>query len=418
MKLFPETLAMSVRKIYNGWFTLYDNLWIWLSTTRPGSLFFGVFRNTKVYSALATNDRVSSLDVYRALAIIGVVIYHFHHFLKYGNLGVDLFFVISGLLVGGLLTREFEKNNRINIPKFLLQRGFKIWPSYYFLLAFGSLIAFLLYRNSHPTFQIPLWDLKKYLFFYQNYREEPVHWVFDHVWSLCVEEHFYIILPVVFFMIQLASSKENKRKMLYVAVFFAIVFGVVAKYYSLYYTKIHDTYTGTHNRIDALAWGVLLNLVITGYGEKLKQIKWLPVLSVIGIILFTIAVRINLHTDSIAYQKIFLQSFVPICFFLTILGTYYLDFSKFYILRSIGYYSYNWYLWHPMFVWAVTDLLGPGRLGLATYTVISLIMAITATILIEEPFLELRKKVIPRIFKKPVKVEPARASISTVVTNK
>jgi peptidoglycan/LPS O-acetylase OafA/YrhL len=404
-------------KLINGWFVFYERILVWFFSTFPGKLILRIIKNTKLYGAVKANDRVSSLDVFRAIAIIGVVIYHYHHKLKFGNLGVDLFFVISGLLVGGLLTRDFEKDQRINVPKFLLQRGFKIWPSYYFFLICGSLIAFIFYRNSHPDFLIPLTDITKYIFFYQNYHEYPIHWVFDHIWSLCVEEHFYIMLPLVFVTIQLLSSKRNKRRALYSAVFFAILFGIVAKYVSFYYTKSGDTYTGTHNRIDALAWGVLLNLVITGYGEKLKKLKWLPILSLVGIVLFSVAIYINLNTADLVYKRIVLQSVTPVCFFLIILGAYYIDFSRFYILRSIGYYSYNWYLWHPMFVWAVTDILGPGRLGLGVYIIISLLMAILATMFVEEPFLELRKKVIPRIFKKNLKIHPSNQVIPSTVNN-
>jgi peptidoglycan/LPS O-acetylase OafA/YrhL len=247
---------------------------------------------------------------------------------------------------------------------------------------------------------IPGWDIKKYIFFYQNYAEQPVHWTFDHIWSLCVEEHFYIMLPIVFFVIQFLINPKYKIKALYFAVFLAIIMGVIFKYVSLFYLPGHDTYTGTHNRIDALAWGVLLNLILTHYGDRLKAIEWLPFLSIIGIALFAGAVYINENTTSIVYQKIVLQSFIPICFFLALLGAYYLDFSKFYILRTIGYYSYNWYLWHPMFVWIISDTLGPGRIGLGVYMIISLLMAVLASVFVEEPCLELRKKVIPLIFKK------------------
>jgi peptidoglycan/LPS O-acetylase OafA/YrhL len=400
MKIGYPMISTIIGKIFRIWSILYLRLITIIISTFPGKLFFNLFKKLKVYGVLKTTDRISSLDVFRAIAIIAVVIYHYHHILNFGNLGVDLFFVISGLLVGGILTREFEKDQKINIPKFLLQRGFKIWPSFYFFLTFGSLMAFLLYRNSHDEFMIPLSDVKRYVFFYQNYVEMPIHWTFDHIWSLCVEEHFYIMLPLVFFTIQLFISKKNKIKALYVAVILAIIMGVVFKYFSLYYTASKDTYTGTHNRIDALAWGVLLNLILTHYGEKLKTIKWLPVVSITGILLFAIAIYINRHTSSLIYHKIVLQSFVPICFFLIILGVYYLDFSKFYILRTMGYYSYNWYLWHPMFVWAITDILGPGRIGLSVYIFISLSMAILATVVVEEPFLELRRKVIPVLFRK------------------
>ncbi len=400
LKTAIQYILALIERAYQIWSKLYGWILNFIITTVPGKWFFLVVKSLKVYPALLSADRNTSLDVFRGIAIIAVVIYHYHHLLNFGNLGVDLFFVISGLLVGGILTREFEKDHRINIPKFLLQRGFKIWPSYYFFLTFGSLLAFLLYQKTHPAFIIPFRDIERYVFFYQNYVEEPIHWTFDHVWSLCVEEHFYIMLPLLFFTIQLFVNRKNKIRVLYMFVFLAIIMGVVFKYISLYYTRTGDTYTGTHNRIDALAWGVLLNLVLTHYGEKLKSIRWLPVLSIIGTGLFAVAVYINQHTENIVYHKIVLQSFIPICFFMTIMGVYYLDFSKFYILRAIGYYSYNWYLWHPMFVWIITDLLGPGRIGLSVYLVISLVMAILATVIVEEPFLELRKKVIPVIFKK------------------
>ena len=64
---------------------------------------------------LCSSNRVSSVDIWRGIAIISVVLYHFNETLPYGSLGVDLFFVISGLLVGGLLTKPFFKWRQIRI---------------------------------------------------------------------------------------------------------------------------------------------------------------------------------------------------------------------------------------------------------------------------------------------------------------
>jgi len=347
---------------------------------------------------MTTNSRISSLDVFRGIAIIVVVLYHFHETLSFGKIGVDLFFVISGFLVGGILIREFDKNQGINIPRFILQRGFKIWPSYFFLLIFGAAVAVLFYRNSHPEQIIPFNDSARYVFFFQNYVPLPEHWSFDHVWSLCVEEHFYIMLPVVLFLIHKFVSNKNRTKALYIMVFTAIILGMAFKYYSLYYTESRDTYLRTQNRIDALGWGVLLYLIITNYAEKLKQIKHFYVISLAGLLIFALAIFVGNHTTSEKYHGIILHSAIAFSFFLLILGVYHMDFSKFYFLRTIGYFSYNWYLWHPIFVSMVSDRIGVGITGLMIYIVLSFSMAILTTILIEEPFLQRRKKIIIKLF--------------------
>jgi peptidoglycan/LPS O-acetylase OafA/YrhL len=379
----------------------YNRLSLILSNFLVGRLLKAGIKKLDLYKILKDDERISSLDIFRALAIFTVVLYHFHHFLPYGLLGVDLFFVISGLLVGGILTKEFQRKDRINVPKFLLQRGFKIWPSYYFFLIFGSFLAFIFYRNTHSDHIIPLHDLAKYVFFFQNYNDMPVHWSFDHVWSLCVEEHFYIMLPTSFIIIQLLTKPKNRMKVLYGFVFFTIAFGIFAKYYSFFYTLKKDTYVGTHNRIDALAWGVLLNLIIVKYSDTLKKIKNLPILSIIGGLIFLSLIYIARHNgNNEIYVNIIMRSIIPICFFLTILGVYYQDFSKFYFLRTLGYYSYNWYLWHPIFVVLISDKISSGKIGMVFYVLISLSMAIMATTFIEEPALRMRKQVISKIFKK------------------
>ena len=150
----------------------------------------------KSVETLHEKGRISSVDIFRSIAIISVVVYHFNKTLPFGYTGVDLFFVISGLLVGGLLTKQFQQGEKVNFFKFVLQRGFKIWPSYYTFLLVGTLLAIGLYGKSNPEQIIQVWDFKRYVFFYQNYTGQPFHWSFDHVWSLCVEEHFYIMLPL------------------------------------------------------------------------------------------------------------------------------------------------------------------------------------------------------------------------------
>src|SRR5277367_6483083 len=125
--------------------------------------------------------RNKRLDVLRCVAILLVL---FHHgqitplFSRAGWVGVDLFFVLSGFLISGLLFGEYRKKGSIQFQRFFIRRGFKIYPAFYFLLAFVALVE--LYRHVFSS-------LTKYLhevFFIQSYY--PGIW--SYTWSLAVEE--------------------------------------------------------------------------------------------------------------------------------------------------------------------------------------------------------------------------------------
>lgn len=361
---------------------------------------------TKLFQTINNPHRNSSVDVFRGIAIICVVLVHFNGTMPFGYLGVDLFFVISGLLIGGLLTRQLKDGKKINFFKFFIQRGFKIWPSYYAFLLFGSVLAFCLYRYTNPDQIIPFWDLKRYLFFYQNYTGQPFHWSFDHVWSLCVEEHFYILLPILFVLIQTFVNDKNKAGVLLTFTLLIIAAGIGFKFCSYYLTHSKDTYSGTHNRIDALAWGVLLNLVISYRGEKLRLLKFSYLISIAGLLILAAAIYLSIRLNGPLFNKIYFHSIVPFSFFLMLLGVYYANFSKLKVIRYIAYYSYNWYLWHPIFVLYIKAHFGVGVPALVLYLAVSFITAVILTTVVEEPFLQRRKAIVDRLFKNQ-KIKPA-----------
>ncbi len=338
------------------------------------------------------------MDVFRALAVLSVVIYHFTY-LPYGYLGVDLFFVISGLLVGSILIRQYKEKEKISFSRFVLRRGFKIWPSYFFFLLAGTLFVYLVYRNDRPNYQIEgLVDWLRYIFFYRNYNDVPYHWVFDHSWTLCIEEHFYIILPVLFLIIQ-AMIPGNFRILLW-SIIGLIAVGMIVKIAGYENRWIRSSHTATHSRIDALGWGVLLGALITYHGEKLKKWKWLPVLFIAGLLLFSAGLLIHAKAEADFFNVAIFPGFIPFCFSLMIAGLYFIDFSGWKTVRFISYYSYNWYLWHPMLIWLVIRNFGKGAVGLLLFLVISFLTAMVFTILIEEKFLSIRETVLKRRSKK------------------
>jgi peptidoglycan/LPS O-acetylase OafA/YrhL len=337
--------------------------------------------------------RVSAIDFYRGIAVLMVVLFHFFNTLPYGFLGVDLFFVISGFLVGGILIRNYHKGE-IPFIRFILQRGFKIWPSYFFFLLVGGIISYWVYSKSDRTdLYVPIADLPRYLFFYRNFRGEPHHWTFDHVWSLCIEEHFYIILPLIFIvLLRLPGRKDIK---LYVVSFLIIFSGLFFKHLALFYTNGKDTYAATYNRLDALSYGVLLYLVV--YHPIVSLKRYNKYIFVIGIMLLAILISLDVSLTIGYYNKVIFHSLIPFAFILILFSTIEFNFKYFNIIKFISKYSYNIYLWHPMLVYLVYFKFGNGITGLFIYLITSLMIGILFTKIIEIPMLNSREKLIRKI---------------------
>jgi peptidoglycan/LPS O-acetylase OafA/YrhL len=141
-------------------------------------------------------ERQPGLDLLRALAIIVVVIYHAALFGfklpgridRFGWIGVDLFFVLSGYLIGGQLLAPLAREESIKLGRFFARRVFRIMPAYFVILA----VYFLLPSwREYPDMAQPLW---KFLLSVQNI---ALHGgtAFSHAWSLAVEDQFYLALP-------------------------------------------------------------------------------------------------------------------------------------------------------------------------------------------------------------------------------
>ena len=143
-------------------------------------------------------QRQPGLDLLRALAIIVVVIYHAgimgfplpSRVHRWGWIGVDLFFVLSGYLIGGQLLAEVARSEHLNLARFYARRVLRIMPAYFVILT----IYFLLPSwREYPDMAQPLW---KFLLSVQNI---ALHGgtAFSHSWSLAVEDQFYLALPFI-----------------------------------------------------------------------------------------------------------------------------------------------------------------------------------------------------------------------------
>ena len=229
---------------------------------------------TAIDPRFTTRPRRPGLDLLRALAIIVVVIYHagimgfplpgrIHRF---GWIGVDLFFVLSGYLIGGQLLTPLARGQRFNLPRFYLRRALRIMPAYFAVLA----IYFLLPSwREYPEIS-PLW---KFLLSLQNI---GLHGgtAFSHAWSLAVEDQFYLLLPLLLIFL----SRSRWASMIVPTII--VLSGVALR---AFLAGHHPSPAGgvsfrgfqtwiyypTWTRLDPLAFGVLLAAV-----EKFRPNWW------------------------------------------------------------------------------------------------------------------------------------------------
>ena len=157
-------------------------------------------------SQVEESVRVPQLDGLRGLAVIAVVVYHyfnsaaFHWLMRlpasFGWCGVDLFFVMSGFLIGGIVLDRRSAPNFLRV--FYARRAFRIIPLYYCLLAGGAIGALLGFRlGAAKYFVIQLAFLQNIaLAFTQKTSNLGPDWL-GPTWSLAVEEHFYLLLPLL-----------------------------------------------------------------------------------------------------------------------------------------------------------------------------------------------------------------------------
>ena len=242
-------------------------------------------------------ERQPGLDLLRALAIIVVVIYHAALFGfklpgridRFGWIGVDLFFVLSGYLIGGQLLAPLARNQRINLGRFFARRAFRIMPAYFVVLA----IYFLLPSwREYPEMSQPLW---KFLLSVQNI---GLHGgtAFSHAWSLAVEDQFYLLLPFILLFV-------NRWPPGAMIVPFVIVFGGIALRAFLAYQNLGADgvpfrgfqawiYYPTWTRLDPLVFGVALAAVEKFQRQRWKRLMdlaiwlWLPALGLIAFALY------------------------------------------------------------------------------------------------------------------------------------
>jgi peptidoglycan/LPS O-acetylase OafA/YrhL len=361
-------------------------------------------------------EKFYGLDHLRALAILFVFLFHYFilsggqpewlpDFAKFGWTGVDLFFVLSGFLICSQLFAQIKNSQAISFRLFFLKRFFRIIPA--FCITIGLYFCFPVFREKESL--PPVW---KFLTFTQNLDLDLKDFgTFSHAWSLCVEEHFYLFLPLI--LIPLQFSKLFKKA--YWLIILLFLFGFAIRIYSfnhLYLPKINDEdgwmywykyiYYPTYNRLD----GLLVGVSIAGIYQFLPEI-WNRI-SKFGnqFLIFSLLVLAGAYflcEDTRAYSaSIFGFPLVAIGYGFMVIGaispTSFLFKWSSKATTFIASLSYAIYLTHKGIIHITHQILAnfkiDANLMLAICIVTCTVAAYILNFTVEKPFMKLRNKMI------------------------
>lgn len=349
----------------------------------------------------------------KSIPFIGFFIENFFKFTQpLGALGVELFFVLSGFLIGSILIKTFIESPQFSISDvrvFLVRRWFRTLPNYWLILTVDILLYTLLFSDSIESFKL------KYYVFVQNLWYPHPPFFFGEAWSLAVEEWFYLLLPISIYIAYLIFKPINKQRFLFkVLVAFITVFVLLRFFNAFKPINGPEQDSGIRKvvflRLDALAYGVMIAYFLYFKRTFINRIrKYLFAIGIIG----TVCIYYLISNDGLAicntanptvkfFSDAFLYLILPINFSLllpyansvaTISNT---SFKK--VIRFVSRISYSVYLVHYSLVYIPffyrLKIENPVLLFIAyiSYWIIVLLLSFLLYKYFEKPLMKKRDK--------------------------
>ena len=379
--------------------------------TRVAGLFRGGVRELSV----ATERRIPFLDALRSVAVLLVINAHgagefagrfgpnrytASPLTANGWVGVDLFFVLSGYFIGTQLWRELAESGTISVGWFMVRRGLRIWPLYFFFFAAVTVAA-------------PAWMADKQhgwsdLVFLTNYLNLGI---VQGSWSLCTEEQFYLLAPVMLWMIGPRSMRGYRWGLAALLGVVCVVRGVI--YYRLtggllgkHPLAFKALYYPFHTHCDGLITGMIVANLALSFAPGKERVKGLlarPAMLVgLTAVLLSLLVAVHGESEEFAGLGIF---FAAVVWWGVKTETRLFGQHLFYLLSRL---SFGMYLNHEyMEGWVVGRVLpwlGILRIGPVVASVLGSVLLVVCSVavsaatfcLVEHPFLVLRAALLKR----------------------
>lgn len=343
-----------------------------------------------------------SFDAFRFSAFFLVFLHHIpkkgnafiDYFLKSGGIGVMFFFVLSGFLITYILLYEKEHKKTISLKKFFARRILRIWPLFYLMIAFAYLSPYLLHyfnisyeNNGYKP------DLLTSILFAENYKMMLTNSFPDGaplrvMWSLCIEEHFYILWGILFYLIP--------TKKVPVLILVSILIAIISRQI---YTYLGISPIDVFSHLDYFAFGAIPAYILMYKQQFIHYVESIPRYVKYIFLLLVIAVVFSIPNIDVVLLEPLYPLILGALFSITILFT--LGQNAIHIndnlwISKLGIYTYGLYLYHTIIILLFVRIFKP-LLDSNWYAFVAISLLATIVVsaisyhLFEKQFLKLKR---------------------------
>jgi len=339
-----------------------------------------------------------SIDSLRAIAVIAVIIYHIDaNYLPGGFLGVDLFFVLSGYLISSLIIKEYKSTGTVNLYNFYVRRARRLLPAVYFMITVVLIIITLfngvLLKKSYLDalfgyiYSSNWWYIFHKLDYFDSFGSQSP---FKHLWSLAIEEQFYMFFPLIFLIFNRKSKSNNSnsklnKNFIYVVLSLILV-SLIAHILLFDINNINRIYFGTDTRAFSLLVGVVGAILypMDRLSERTTK-KDNMIYSIVSLVSILVLIGIMINTSEYntwLYRGGFLLVAIIGLIIIISSGRQYTFMSKLLSFKPfvfIGKISYSLYLWHFPILVVTTPVSEIGNPNLFYVTLRIILIFLVAT---------------------------------------
>lgn len=305
-----------------------------------------------------TRHHFHTFDALRFFACFKVFLHHlpivafpwFNVLRKGGGIGVQFFFVLSGFLITYIICEEKQRTGTLNLKHFFMRRVLRIWPLFYLAIFIAFITPFLLsiiHLNGSAAGYEPNWLVSA--LFLENYKMIWTHDVpnaspLGVMWSLCIEEHFYIVWGLMLYFINIKALPK--------LIGFCLVLSVIAR---IYFVANGLSTSDLLTNIDLFAYGAIPAYLLVAHKEKLLSFieavpMYLKRLFAAGLVVAVIAFS-QLQGDApFVWATCILGAMFALLIVFTIPADTKFRIGDSSVLSKLGLYTYGFYIYHTLVI--------------------------------------------------------------------